>query len=268
MQAGFNILDMNLLHFLQLLKRHLRGGVPKYVSFKDAFIEAIISGALQSGDRVPSEQELAAALPMSLGTIQRALRDLAATGFIERRPGHGSFVTGMTGRAEMAQPFHCRFLSDDGKSYLPVYPEVLGRNLQPAHGPWNEILGARSTVEITRRIRIGDEFSVYSVFYVDGDRLPVFQNIELSELNNSNFKEVILKACGRAVANIDLMIRQQVIPATIGKKIGVSPDVVCTSIRAVGHLTTGDPVYYQHIHIPPSSRELHIVSNSQDPGLT
>ena len=65
---------MDLAQLSTHLKRHLRPGVPKYLALKDAFIEAIASGTLQSGDKVPNEQELAATLPMSLGTIQRALR--------------------------------------------------------------------------------------------------------------------------------------------------------------------------------------------------
>jgi len=258
---------MDLTQLAHCLNRHLRPGVPKYVSLRDAFVEAIVTGRIQSGDKVPNERDLAAALPMSLGTIQRAMRELAQTGVIDRRPGHGSFVAGRLEKGEMAHPFHCRFLRGDGKGYLPVFPEVLGRNLKPGAGPWQQALRSDRAVEITRRIRIGDEFYVHSEFYIDPERVPVFAKLPLEDLAHSNFKDVIFKACGQAVGAIDLMVRQEVPPARIYKELDVAADTVCTSIRAIGHFPGGEPVYYQHIYIPPSSHELHIVADSRAPGF-
>ncbi|MBV7483784.1 GntR family transcriptional regulator [Bordetella sp. BOR01] len=257
---------MDLAQLSARLKRHLRPGVPKYVSLKDAFVEAIATGSLQSGDKIPNEQQLAATLPMSLGTIQRAMRELADTGVIDRRPGHGSFVKGLE-KGRMAHPFHCRFISDDGQSYLPVYPEVLGRNLRPSAGQWQKDLPSANAVEITRRIRIADEFYVYIDFYVDADRAPVFSTIELQDLAHSNFKDIIFQACGQAVTTTDLMMKQEIPPAGICKKLEVAAGTVCTGIRATGRLPGADPVYYQHIYIPPSERELHIVADSRAPGF-
>jgi len=258
---------MDLVQLAHRLKRHLRPGVPKYVSLRDAFVEAIATGQLRSGDKVPNEQDLAAALPMSLGTIQRAMRELAGSGVIDRRPGHGSFVKGGLEKGEMAHPFHCRFMSDDGQSYLPVYPEVLGRNLRPRPGPWQKALRSASAVEITRRVRIADEFYVHIDFYVDAERVPVFASLALQELAHSNFKDIIFKACGQAVTTIDLMMRQETPPARICKALEVPAGTVCTGIRAVGHFPGAEPVYYQHIYIPPSDRELHIVADSRAPGF-
>jgi GntR family transcriptional regulator len=259
---------MDLAQLSTHLKRHLRPGVPKYLALKDAFTEAIASGQLQSGDRVPNEQELAAALPMSLGTIQRALRGLVDSGVIDRRPGHGSFVKGGLTEGEMAHPFHCRFLGDDGESYLPAYPEVLERNLQPRPGRWQQALKSTRAVEIRRRIRIGDEFFVHTSFFVDPQRVPVFASAALQDLSHSNFKDIIFKACGQAVTTIDLMMKQEVPPPAVCHAIGVPVKSVCSSIRAIGHFPGGDPVYYQHIFIPPSARELHVVADARAPGMS
>ena len=259
---------MDLAQLSTHLKRHLRPGVPKYLALKDAFIEAIASGSLQSGDKVPNEQELAAALPMSLGTIQRALRELVDMGVIARRPGHGSFVKGGLAKGEMAHPFHCRFLADDGTSYLPAYPEVLARNLQPRPGAWQHSLKSASAVEITRRIRIADEFYVHTSFFNDPQRVPVFASIALQDLSHSNFKDTIFKACGQAVTTIDLMMRQEAPPPAVCEAIAVAAGTVCTGIRAIGHFPGDDPIYYQHIFIPPSPRELHVVADARAPGMS
>jgi DNA-binding GntR family transcriptional regulator len=65
-----------------MLGRFQRDGLPKYTALRDAIVSAVAGGQLAPGDRVPNEQELAAALPISLGTIQRALRQLVEEGVI------------------------------------------------------------------------------------------------------------------------------------------------------------------------------------------
>lgn len=56
--------------------------------------EAIVSGQLSDGDRLPSEPELAEQFGVSRSTIREALRSLVAAGLIEKIPGAtgGSFV--------------------------------------------------------------------------------------------------------------------------------------------------------------------------------
>jgi GntR family transcriptional repressor for pyruvate dehydrogenase complex len=47
---------------------------------------------LQPGDRLPSERELAEVLNVSRASVREALRVLAAMGWVEVRPGDGTFV--------------------------------------------------------------------------------------------------------------------------------------------------------------------------------
>ncbi|BBL79771.1 GntR family transcriptional regulator [Rubrobacter xylanophilus] len=56
--------------------------------------EAILSGALRSGERLPSELELARSFGVSRATVREALGRLASAGLISRVPGAsgGSFV--------------------------------------------------------------------------------------------------------------------------------------------------------------------------------
>lgn len=57
--------------------------------------EAILSGRLQPGDRLPNERELAEAFSVGRPTLREALRVLEAFGLVEIRPGKlgGAFVT-------------------------------------------------------------------------------------------------------------------------------------------------------------------------------
>lgn len=251
----------------RLLERSSRAGVPKYTALRDAVVQAVAAGKLAPGDRVPNEQELAAALPISLGTIQRALRTLVEEGVVQRRPGAGSFIAGRAADGEMAQPFHCRFVDDAGTGYLPVFPEALARRAIQGEGEWTRWLGVEEALEITRRIRIGDEFSVFSSFVVDAKRMPVFASTPLRTLSGENFKDIIFRASGRTIQKVDLFMRQQPAPAEVAALLQLKARQACLSLRAVAFLGESDPVYYQQIFIPPTQRELHIVSDSRASGF-
>lgn len=58
--------------------------------------EAIISGELTPGTRLPSSRELADQFGAAVGTVQAALAALAEEGLVERSPRRGTFVTGGT----------------------------------------------------------------------------------------------------------------------------------------------------------------------------
>lgn len=251
----------------RLLERFSRAGVPKYTALRDAVVHAVAAGKVAPGDRVPNEQELATVLPISLGTIQRALRQLVEEGVIQRRPGHGSFIAGRSVGGEMAQPFHCRFVNDEGTGYLPVFPETLSRRTLSDGGEWSRFLGVGEGLEITRRIRIGDEFAVYSSFVVDPERLPVFASLPQRKLSGENFKDIIFRASGQAIQKIDLFLRQQIPSKDVAKLLEVGHKQLCMAIRAVAFIGEADPIYYQQIFIPPTARELHIVSDSRASGF-
>ena len=67
---------------------------PIYAQIVDGIREEIRAGILQEGDRLPSVREQAAMLAINPNTIQRAYRELEASGEIATVPGKGCFVCG------------------------------------------------------------------------------------------------------------------------------------------------------------------------------
>ena len=65
---------------------------PIYQQIKRIIEQRIASGEWPQGQKLPSENELVAALEVSRMTINRALRELTQEGLIERVHGLGSFV--------------------------------------------------------------------------------------------------------------------------------------------------------------------------------
>lgn len=66
---------------------------PKYQQILDDLKAAIASGKYVAGQRLPSENDLVKTFGTSRVTVNRALRELQLTGFIERRAGSGSYVS-------------------------------------------------------------------------------------------------------------------------------------------------------------------------------
>ena len=66
---------------------------PKYAQLYEQILRTIEGDDWNPGDRLPPDSEFARVLPVSLGTVQRALNLLAGDGVIAPRHGHGTFVS-------------------------------------------------------------------------------------------------------------------------------------------------------------------------------
>jgi len=248
------------------LGRFTRAGVPKYVAMRDAVVDAVTSGAWRAGTRLPTESEWAASLPLSLGTIQRALRMLADDGVIVRRPKHGTFVA-ERGLGAMRAPLHCRFVDDSGNTYLPVYPQVTGRSAVSTEGPWSRHLGTRELVCIDRVLRIAREFKVFSRFYFDPARLPTLAARPARRLSGENFKHVIWRETGQPIGRISQLLSYAELPAEVCGAIEVKRGTRGLLLELSAFAGRDSPLYYQELHIPPNRRRLHLPADGRDPGL-
>lgn len=65
---------------------------PIYSQIVDGFREQIVTGVLQTGDKLPSVRELASQLAINPNTIQRAYRQLEMEGWICTVAGKGCFA--------------------------------------------------------------------------------------------------------------------------------------------------------------------------------
>lgn len=65
---------------------------PIYEQITSQIKAMIMTGALQTGDPIPSMRSLAKSIHVSVITVQKAYEDLQRDGFIETTVGRGSFV--------------------------------------------------------------------------------------------------------------------------------------------------------------------------------
>lgn len=243
-----------------------RRGVPKYVALRDAVAASVTAGDWSSGARLPTESEWAAQLPLSLGTIQRALRMLAEEGVIRRRQGQGTFVAERSAE-RMHAPMHSRFVNDSGLGFLPVYPRIVARFETDEEGPWSRHLHASRVLCIDRLLRIGDEFKVFSRFYVDPTGLPAFAQLPIRKLSRENFNEIIWRETHQLIGRFSRFLTTITLPSVICKALGVKRGTRGQLLQISAFGGRGAPVYYQELYIPPNRRRLHLAADGNDPGM-
>lgn len=246
------------LELLNALRQPDRSGRPKYRRLADTLVEAFKSGVWSPGDRLPPEEELTAMTPFSLGTVQRALRELADQGLLVRQHGLGSFVAERP--SKMQDPWHCRFLATDGLTVLPVYSSVVRRMAVKEAGPWNQHLGSApgNVMRVDRIVNINNEFNVYSRFY--GDRLLLRRMWEtpLQRLKGVNFQHMLVKHFELPITDIRHLVGMSRFDDEAARHSNVKPEMACIFLRAVAYAGRNLCVYYQEFFIPPTERPLEI----------
>ena len=129
---------------------------PLYVQIQAAIEEQIFSGALKSGDRVMSENELAARYEVSRVTARQAIEQLVAKNLLYRSAGKGTFVS------EQGMPYGFSTMMSFSKSLASrgfvVETRVLDQGIMPC---LDEVaqrlrLDPGSDTVVVRRLRIID----------------------------------------------------------------------------------------------------------------
>jgi GntR family transcriptional regulator/MocR family aminotransferase len=69
------------------------GAAPRYEQIADALCQAIRTGELKPGDRLPTVRQLASDLGVSLTTVTAAFKSLAESGWTRGEVGRGTFVS-------------------------------------------------------------------------------------------------------------------------------------------------------------------------------
>ena len=77
-----------------MISLNYRDSRPIYEQIKDGLRKLIVTGALGTGEKLPSVRALATQLSINPNTIQRAYNELEGEGYIYSVPGKGSFASG------------------------------------------------------------------------------------------------------------------------------------------------------------------------------
>lgn len=244
----------------RILREEQRRGkprVPKYVVLARVIQRDIHARQLKPGDQLPSESDLTRALPVSLGTIQKALRALTEHGVIERQHGRGTFVAAR--RVADEQLWHIRFLDDDTGRVLPVYSRVHALERIETLGTWSDFLGSyHYYICIQRTIEVNDEFRGVSEFFLPGPQYSSLQALPPSELNGVSLRDFLRERYGTETLRVGEQIICDRLPEKVCAGLRLKRGAVGLMVQIYGFGIKDAPVYYQRYYFPPHGRRLEV----------
>jgi GntR family transcriptional regulator len=259
--------DNRLEEFLTRYHSSIIMDLPKYAQLRESMIAAIDDGFWKSGDQIPNESTLAAVLPYSLGTVQKALRELVQARIIVRKHGFGTFVS--DAGSPLESPMHLLFQSEDNKE-LPVYPKIAAVETEELETDGDTVLGrgVKRITRVDRVFKISDKVSCFSHFYVDSKRFPFFESDELKEFEASNFKGQIYRRYNVAISKMQQFMRWQEAPEHIAQHLNVPAGTPVTVLEFLALGTNDRPLYYQKAFVPFNSYRLSLGGKLDDDGFS
>lgn len=111
-----------------MIQLNYRDSRPYYQQIMDNVRQLIVSGILQSDEKLPSVRDLASNLAINPNTIQRAYRELEAEGYVYSLSGKGTFVSPLADGSIARQRELLKVFEDAAKELL--YLKVPGEKLE------------------------------------------------------------------------------------------------------------------------------------------
>jgi len=132
----------------------LPAGGPLYLQLKRWIEDAIHRGAINPGDALPSERDLATRVDVSRVTVRKAVLHLVKEGVLVQRHGSGTFVAPLTQRVEQSLSQLTSFTEDMARRGMAVHAEWLDRGLYAPSPEETVILGLSSDDLVARIARL------------------------------------------------------------------------------------------------------------------
>lgn len=228
----------------------------KFARVCESIMGRIESGALREGDRLPSEEQLAARYRVSVGTVQKALARLAQSGLISREHGRGTFVSGT--RVGPAEVNYLRF-RDTGGHDLPHYIHLRSIKRYKRKGAWSEFLGpAGAYVRIERNLSVGRHVNLYSEFWLREAEFVRLNGVGRRSLEN-NLRVLLGQQLSLPTLRVDQSIRFERLPGPIAQQLGLKQERPGFVMEMRGYTLRDQPLFYQRVCAAPFSENLIIV---------
>lgn len=197
--------------------------LPLYVQVSEMLIREIAAGRLLEGEKLPPEREMARGLGIAVGTLRRALADLAEKGLIERRQGSGNYVRAPAGAVGVYAFFRLELVRGGG---LPT-ARLLSVTRAPAPAPGElPSFGGDLGWRIRRLRYLGDTPAALEEIWFDAARAPELDPAELSESLYLFYRDRL----GLTVARAEDRVGVGAVPDWAPAQFPLAPGAVCGEV--------------------------------------
>jgi len=219
----------------------LSSPIPFYFQLREYLIQLIQTGALQTGDQVPTEMELCSTTGLSRTVIRQAIQDLVNEGYLERYRAKGTFVARPKVPERLIQTL-TGFYEDTVAHGLIPHTQVLDFEVIP------------SSSRIARELRIP---SGEPVIYLNRLRFIENEPIVLVETYIPNYMCPDLLQVNMETRSLYQVLREQynlcivrayrsieAVPARVdeAKLLGIEKSAPLLLLKSTGYLANGRPL--------------------------
>ncbi len=229
---------------------------PKYLVLRDSILAAIEAGEWSPGEKLPPETAFADEMPVSLGTVQKALKVLAEEGIVDRRHRDGTYVKGTAIQDEISI---LRFLDKEGESLLPIYTNALIVERTVETGPWTRLMpGEDSYIRIERNVSVDHKFKVHSHIYLPASRFEKLLEPTAYELGGASITNLLGERFNAPMLHTVQHIQVLVLPSPICAVVDVPAGTTGMQLDVQAYSYREQPIALHQIYLPPNDCRLEI----------
>lgn len=166
-------------------------GAPKYQRLVEAFSACVLSGRFKPGQRVPTETTLAEQLPVSIGTVQKALARLVQHGLVVRHRRTGTFIAER--RTQVNEVFVYRHKDPKTGELMLPFVRTIAVSLDESAGPWQEALGVTRCVRVDRLVWFDQQPPAFSSVFFTFEHGHMYLDQPLEALNGSSLHRMLIE---------------------------------------------------------------------------
>lgn len=210
--------------------------LPKYVQIAEMMIREIASGRIADGARLPPERSMAAELGIAVGTLRKALADLADKGLLDRVQGSGNYVRHRAESAGIYAFFRLELAEGGG---LPT-AEVLDVRCMPKPADLPEFGRSELGHRIRRLRRLSGRPAAMEEIWLDGHWSPEIARDELLESLYLFYRTRL----GLSITHAEDRIGVGSVPDWAVPEFGKRPGATCGFVERWSRSDTGENVEY------------------------
>ncbi|MFO7842011.1 MAG: GntR family transcriptional regulator [Fidelibacterota bacterium] len=215
---------------------------PIYYQLQELLVGKIESGEFSPGDKLPSENELAAQYEISRNTAQKAIRALVNWGLAQRIQGKGTFVCNKSVTLSIT-------------ASLSMTSQIIGLNKEPR----SHLLQSKeieASYDIAKKLKIKKDDPVYMIQRVRFvDEMPLMLQTSYiplgflpglleKELEDSSLMEIITRDYGVRIENASEIMRAVSVTKFEGEMLNIAEDSPAFLLQRQTFLKSGDVLEY------------------------
>ena len=232
---------------------------PKYQLLFNTILDAIHTGMINPGDKLPSEASFAAQLPISLGTVQKSLKLLTECGAISRNGRSGTIVNGQLTSNEDVYVY--RFSDPITGDVLLPFVRILTIKEDKTPGPWQDFLQTDHLIRIERLLWVEQDPPAFSQFYLPYALGKFLLDIPLEALHGISTHKALVDRFNLPTVRFEHRVSCRQLINDVCRQVLVPEETFGTVWDIRGYSFRDSPNTYQRIQLPAGHRPLEITVN-------